>query len=144
MYGIVWQMNVEPQNFPTSPSRQILAQLSLFCSSSKDRGALFLGSSQQKSLTGSQSHCLRQSIWITSMEVGGSHLIAMEAEQLKDMLARVKTRRTKGIRSVKRANEIRGSTRLSNAMEPRASMGQGDQDDPIDPRCQRHKENHMV
>ena len=35
MYGIVWQMNVEPQNFPTSPSRQILAQLSLFCSSNK-------------------------------------------------------------------------------------------------------------
>ena len=31
------------------------------------------------------------------MEVGGSHLIAMEAEQLKDMLARVKTRRTKGV-----------------------------------------------
>ena len=31
------------------------------------------------------------------MEVGGSHLIAMEPEQLKDMLARVKTRRTKGV-----------------------------------------------
>ena len=31
------------------------------------------------------------------MEVGGSHLIAMEAEQLKDMLARVRTRRTKGV-----------------------------------------------
>merc|ERR1712107_512530 len=75
--------------------------------------------SQQQSLTGSQSHCLRQSIWITSMEVGGSHLIAMEAEQLKDMLARVKTRRTKGVLLVqelkKRESKFRSQLTATSA-----------------------------
>ena len=52
------------------------------------------------------------------MEVGGSHLIAMEAEQLKDMLARVKTRRTKGVLLVqelkKRESKLRSQLAASS------------------------------